>query len=108
MNQEKVNEATIAVRDLADFMARMEMPKWSERYRSIEQELLAGNIQSAVNLEQSIFKAGMGGLYDLYISAGNGNPTNDPDADNKLLNQLTGRVSQSFSALRKVLKGYAK
>ena len=108
MNPEKVNEATIAVSELAEFMARMEMPKWAERYRSIEQELLAGNIQGAVNLEQNIFKAGMGGLYDLYISVGNGHPTTDPDADNELLNQLTGRVSKAFSALRKVLKGYAK
>jgi hypothetical protein len=108
MNPEKVNEATIAVRDLADFMARMEMPKWSERYRSIEQELLAGNVQGAVNFEQSNFKAGIGGLYDLYISVGNGHPNTDPDADNEILNQLTGRVSQAFSALRKVLKGYAK
>ena len=108
MNPEKVNEAVSSVKELADFMQRMEMPKWAERYRAIEKELLAGNIEGAVNLEQNIFKAGMGGLYDLYISVSNGHPTTDPDADNDLLNKLTGSVSQSFSALRKVLKGYAK
>ncbi|WP_420589499.1 hypothetical protein [Bacterioplanoides sp.] len=108
MNQEKVNAAAIAAKELADFMQRMEMPRWSERYRNIENELSAGNVEIAVNLESKIFKGGMGGLYDLYISVGNGHPTTDPDADNELLNKLTGNVATTFSALRKVLKGYAK
>ena len=108
MNPQKVEEAKLAAKELADFMQKMEMPKWAERYRNIENELSAGNVESAVNLESNIFKAGMGGLYDMYISVGNGHPTKDPDGDNELLNQLTGKVSTTFSALRKVLKGYAK
>lgn len=77
---------------------------WPAAYTRIQDCLDKFDLDMAISLEKQVPKSGMGGLYDIHISAQNGNATVDQEFDNLELERLIIAVNCAFKSLRESLK----
>ena len=95
-----INECLVNVNDLINLFVRCRVQYWDEKYVKIADALNDLDSDLAIKLEMEIPKTGMGGLYDLYISAENENKSDNFKEDNASLDSIILNISKSFKRLK--------